>query len=232
MPTDVKDLSWNGFRKALASGDEAVPYVIHRLIGYPFFLAGVKLGVKANYMTVLSLLFSIAAAVLLLADGYLLQVYAVIFLNLGLAVDTIDGPLARHRKEASDFGAWLSALGLTIKTITIWSCLAIGVYWRETEPTALILGIIAVGHLFATYHLMRTNKTYDFYQFGHGAVAVTKTRRLGLEMGWVSLISLFALLDRLYLLLIVFAGIGAVPWSILILRAVQSYLHKDMDSDS
>ena len=218
---------WQAFKADLASGDEAAPYVVHRLVGYPFFLAAIKVGIKANYVSLLSLAFSLVAAGLFLSDIYLWKIVAVAFLNLGLAVDTIDGPVARRRGEASEFGAWLSAFGMTFKTIAIWSCIAIGAYLEKDEPIALMLGIVALGHFFMSYHLMRTNLTYSFYQYAQGAVGISRTRRMGLEASWVLLISAFALSNQLYLLLIVFAGVGALPWAILTLRAVQSYLNSD-----
>ena len=220
------------FRAALASGDEAVPYVLHRILGYPFFLVAIKMGIKANYLTMLSLGFNIAAAGLFLVDQYVWRAVAGVLLNLGLAVDTIDGAVARHRNEVSEFGAWLSAQGSVLKTVAIWSCVAIGVYLATEEPLPLILGIVAVGHFSLSYHLMRTNKTYTFYRYRNGALGLTRTGRLGFESSWIMLLSVFALVDQLNLLLIVFSGLGAVPWVVLIIRAVQSHLHQERDTDA
>ena len=223
-PGTAAHSTYQTFKSALSSGDKALPYVLHRWIGYPFFVSALQLGLKANHLTVLSLLLGIGGAALFLLDGYAWKVSGVILVNLGLGVDTVDGALARHRGEASEFGAWLSAFGVTLRTIVIWSCVAGGVYWREGEPLALILGIVVLGHLFMSYHLMRTNKTYAFYRYTDGAVGISKTSRLGLEAGQVLFLTVFGLLNQLYLLLIVFAGVGAIPWVILLVRAWQSHV--------
>ena len=227
-----KVTTWRALWAEVWSGDPGIQYEAHRWLGYPFFFLGVRLGLRANHLTTLAAVLGLTAAPLFLAGGYSWVVAAVALLNLSLAVDTVDGPLARYRNETSEFGAWLAALGVILRTIAVWSCAALGTYWRAAEPLALVFGIIALGHLFLSYHLMITNKTYSFYRYREGAVAAGQRRRLGLEAGWVMLLSVFALLDQLYLLLIVFAGLGAVPWAILIVRAVQSHLHQERDASA
>ena len=47
---------------------------------------------------------------------------------MGLGVDTVDGALARYKKQSSEFGSWLSVIFVTLKTNIIWLCAIFSVY--------------------------------------------------------------------------------------------------------
>ena len=229
--SDAETLSsWQEFKAFL--GPTRSMYELHRLVGFPLFAVSIKLGIKPNYLTVLSLIIGLAGAFPFLLDSYIWNIVGILLVNLGLAIDTIDGPVARYQNTRSEFGVWLSALGVTVKTIAIWSCVAIGVYWERGEPTPLILGIVVLGHLFLSYHLLRANRTYDFYKYAaSGSITFGSGRQVGLEIVLVGLLSLFALLSQLYIALYILAIAGAVPWIILLYRAVQSFMADESRPD-
>ena len=115
-------------------------YNLHRLIGFPFYVVAIRLGVRANYLTVLAFLFRLVAVVLLLNTNHLWRVAGVLFMNIGLGVDCIDGPVARYNKEVSNFGEWLAAQLVAMKWAMLWSSISIGTYFQTNDPKMLIFG--------------------------------------------------------------------------------------------
>ena len=97
-----------------------------------------KIGFTPAAVTILGLLVTIAGAALM-ATGYLF--WGAFTAAVGVALDALDGPLARKQGTASDRGAFLDTMSDRFGEIAIW--VGLSVYLRD-EPRLLVLCIVAL----------------------------------------------------------------------------------------
>jgi phosphatidylglycerophosphate synthase len=97
-----------------------------------------KLGVTPTAVTVIGLLTTMAGSALI-ASGYLF--WGAFVAALGVALDAVDGPLARRLGTASDRGAFVDTMSDRLGEIAVWVGLA--VYLRD-DSRLLILCVVAL----------------------------------------------------------------------------------------
>ena len=97
-----------------------------------------KVGFTPAAVTVLGLLVTVGGAVLM-ASGYLF--WGALTAAIGVALDALDGPLARKLGRTSDRGAFLDTMSDRFGEIAVW--IGLSVYLRE-EPRLLVLCIVAL----------------------------------------------------------------------------------------
>jgi len=97
-----------------------------------------KIGFTPAVVTIIGLIVTIAGAALI-ATGNLLA--GGLVAGTGVALDALDGPLARRQGTASDRGAFLDTMSDRLGEIAVWVGLA--VYLRG-EPRLLILCVVAL----------------------------------------------------------------------------------------
>jgi CDP-diacylglycerol--glycerol-3-phosphate 3-phosphatidyltransferase len=99
-----------------------------------------KIGVRPAVVTVVGLMVTVAGSVLI-AYGYLFA--GALTASFGVALDALDGPLARKLDVDSDRGAFLDTMSDRFGEIAVWVGLA--VYLRQ-ESLLLVLCIIALAN--------------------------------------------------------------------------------------
>lgn len=97
-----------------------------------------KIGATPALVTIVGLLVTVGGAALI-ATGYLF--WGALTAGLGVALDALDGPLARRLATASERGAFLDTMSDRFGEIAVWVGLA--VYLRN-EPRLLILCVVAL----------------------------------------------------------------------------------------
>ena len=97
-----------------------------------------KIGVTPAFVTIVGLAVTVGGAALI-ATGYLLA--GGITAAFGVALDALDGPLARKLDSASDRGAFLDTMSDRFGEIAVW--VGLTVFLRE-EPRLLILCVVAL----------------------------------------------------------------------------------------
>jgi len=97
-----------------------------------------KIGLRPTFVTIVGLAVTIGGAALI-ATGYL--VAGGLTAGFGVALDALDGPLARKLGTVSDRGAFLDTMSDRFGEIAVW--VGLTVYLRE-EPRLLILCIVAL----------------------------------------------------------------------------------------
>jgi phosphatidylinositol phosphate synthase len=97
-----------------------------------------KLGFTPTVVTVIGLLITIMGSALM-ASGLLF--WGALTAGIGVALDALDGPLARRLGTASDRGAFLDTMSDRFGEIAVW--VGLSVYLRE-EPRLLVLCIVAL----------------------------------------------------------------------------------------
>lgn len=216
-------LLWKKFWEACYTGDYMACYDLHRLIGYPFYYFGVNQGIKANYFTLLAFFFRFISCFFFISEIYVFRLIGLAFLNLGLAVDCIDGPLARYQKGTSKLGEWLASQLIALKTIIVWSSICYGTYISENDPNILLNGLIIIGHLFFAYHLEREKNRFKINQKGAVTYGPKKHNKIGLEFALDAIIFIFVALNQNFLLFEIMVYILAIPWLILFRQGIKSF---------
>jgi CDP-diacylglycerol--glycerol-3-phosphate 3-phosphatidyltransferase len=97
-----------------------------------------KIGVPPAVVTIIGLAVTIGGAALI-ATGQLLA--GGLVAGIGVALDALDGPLARKLDTVSDRGAFLDTMSDRFGEIAVW--VGLSVYLRE-EPRLLILCVVAL----------------------------------------------------------------------------------------
>lgn len=97
-----------------------------------------RIGVSPGVVTVVGLIVTIVGAALI-AAGYLFA--GALTAAIGVALDALDGPLARKLGTASERGAFLDTMSDRFGEIAVW--VGLSVYLGE-EPRLLVLCIVAL----------------------------------------------------------------------------------------
>lgn len=145
-PSDVRDTSRRWRRPSLcylsAGEEQSVIDLKGRKKAAPILepiAAGLaRIGVTPAVVTVVGLLVTIVGAGLI-AGGYLFT--GALTAAIGVALDALDGPLARKLGTASERGAFLDTMSDRFGEIAVW--VGLSVYLRE-EPRLLVLCIVAL----------------------------------------------------------------------------------------
>jgi len=104
-----------------------VNYVL-RPLSTPLAWFFIKIGLKANHVTYLSIIVSVMGGILLLSGNYFVAITGALLFNLFAVLDCVDGNIARATKKFSAYGEWVDALGgyITYTVVLLFSGLAIG----------------------------------------------------------------------------------------------------------
>jgi CDP-diacylglycerol--glycerol-3-phosphate 3-phosphatidyltransferase len=114
-----------------------------------------KIGLTPAFVTIVGLIVTIGGAVLI-ATGYL--VAGGLTAGLGVALDALDGPLARKLGTASDRGAFLDTMSDRFGEIAVW--IGLSVYLRDV-PRLLILCIVALAFSLLVPYVRAKAELYD-----------------------------------------------------------------------
>ena len=218
-----KKSTWDDFWEACYTGDYMVCYDLHRVIGFPFYYFAIKRNIKANLLTIFAFFLRFIACFYFVSDIYIYRIIGLIFLNLGLAVDCIDGPVARYQKGTSKLGEWLASQLIALKTIIVWSSVCYGVYLSENDPKVLLCGLIIIGHLFFSYYLLIAKYHFKIDQKGTVMYGNKKHNKIGLEFVLDSILFVFIITNQTILLLQSMTFVLAIPWVLLFLQGAKSF---------
>lgn len=89
--------------------------------------AAARIGLGPTAVTMISILFAVAAAVLFAAGGRPALVAGAVLLYLGFVLDCVDGQLARYTRNFSAWGGWLDTMADRAKEYLVYAGLGFGV---------------------------------------------------------------------------------------------------------
>lgn len=214
--------SWKEFWNHCYSGDYMGCYDLHRLIGFPFYQIAINNNIKANTLTVFAFLLRFISCFYFISENYNVRLIGLVWLNLGLAVDCIDGPVARHQKGSSKFGEWLASQLIAVKTITVWSSVIYGIYVSEYDPKILLYGLTILGHLFFTYYLLKEKAHFKIDSRGTVMYGRNKNNKIGLEF-ILDAILFITIISNYNNILQVLTILMAIPWILLFRQGYRSF---------
>ncbi|MFG3678850.1 DUF5941 domain-containing protein [Micromonospora chalcea] len=88
--------------------------------------AAARIGIGPTGVTMVSVAFAVAAAVLFGAGGRLALVAGAVLLYLGFVLDCVDGQLARYTRHFSAWGGWLDTMADRFKEYVVYAGLGFG----------------------------------------------------------------------------------------------------------
>lgn len=103
-----------------------------------------KLGIHPNVYTILGLLLSVTAGVLIALDYFL---YAIILLFLGSIMDFLDGNVARYLGIASKKGGFLDSILDRISDMAVLASFVIGQHVDVITGTIMIIASIMISYI-------------------------------------------------------------------------------------
>jgi hypothetical protein len=134
------------------SNDGFFSTFVLRKISKVFTRAALNLKLKPNFVTVVSFLVGVFAAIEFSRSNY---ISGALLLQISLILDCVDGEVARYTKQFSRFGAWLDALSDRVKEFMAIGGLAYSV--QDSVKNIWILATIAV--------ILQTVKHISDYDF-------------------------------------------------------------------
>lgn len=114
-----------------------------------------KIGINPAFVTIVGLVVTVGGAALI-ATGYLLA--GGFTAGFGVALDALDGPLARKLGTASDRGAFLDTMSDRFGEIAVWVGLTV---YLSDEPRLLILCIVALAFSLLVPYVRAKAELYD-----------------------------------------------------------------------
>jgi phosphatidylglycerophosphate synthase len=159
--------------------------VVLRPLSVPVAWLALRLGLSANAVSYLSVLFSLAGGVLFSQEGFVLPLWGAILLNVFSILDCTDGGVARTTKTAGPWGGWADAvMGFVAYTAVF---LSTGVYvFLRTGWWWILL----VAGLTSSANLL-TRVAYQIYKNIEGGTAhdsVSFERKLAENVGITGLL--------------------------------------------
>jgi phosphatidylglycerophosphate synthase len=194
---------------------EAFYNVLAALITPPFL----KTSWTPNQITVLSGLFGVIGAFLLVFQNHILLILAAVCIQLFAALDLVDGNIARAKKLQSVFGHWLDIFFDKLNDFLLISALTIGAYRAVGKEHVLLLGLGLMGLVFFIQFVMILNhtllkvtlendeKTNNYKRADGKRILLNLLKKLGQLLqrhfilghsAFLLLISVFACLNSLY----------------------------------
>lgn len=177
-----------------------------------------------NQITILCFVFSILAALFFATNRYPLLVLAAILVQIHFTLDVSDGHLARLKNMTSEFGGWSDGVVDKVSELFWYIGISWGVYLKYNRSIFLVLGIFVVLGNLMIHHISYLKKT--FLKAKTNIVYGKKAEHLLAKMGVVKsiywfleqwdvrayIITLFAILNRLEIVLVYFALDYNIRW--------------------
>jgi len=161
----------------------------------------VKTSLTPNQITVISGIFGIIGAILLMFPSRVSLILASISIQLFCILDGVDGDIARMKNMQSLFGKWLDRSFDKLNDFLLIIGFSVGLYLRTNDTYALYLGITLMGLVFFIQNSMLANKIFfdDIIRKSTGAKESSKAG-MGERFNYFSLKTIAKLIGRHLLL--------------------------------
>lgn len=132
------------YRGLTSPSDGWVDRVLSRRISRAVTRRIVGLPVTPNQVTTLHFALGLLAAWMIAGRGYLWGVLGALLLQLSVALDCVDGEIARLKFQFSRFGSWWDVVADNLVTVAVFAAIAAAAIPRLGGVTATRLGLSAV----------------------------------------------------------------------------------------
>ena len=202
-------------------------FVVRRLSRHLTYLA-LRLGLRPNEVTVISMALGIGAALLFARGDWGTTVIAALLLQVSLMVDCVDGEVARYTGRFTPVGAWLDGVGDRVKEYSVYAGLAAGYdVWAMAAAMLVVqvfrhhvdFGFAAEPHAAAgPTTALPTTLAVDGAMLGRRAVALSESTSARPALMWAKRVVIMPIGER-WLVISVASVIGGgrlVFWVLLV----------------
>lgn len=170
-----------------------------------------KTRITPNQISLFSLFLSLIAAGFFLLGDYKYIVIGSLFLNIAYIFDCVDGEVARLKNAQSRLGDWFDSVLDRITYFSIFVAITLGIYFTTKNPIVLILGLFAVPSVMMIGFLSAfRGLTSELIK--KSVLELNKKTFIGGGEMMVLLVTLGALINRLYYVLLIYAILGPLIW--------------------
>ncbi len=172
----------------------------------------VKTKITPNQVTILSIILGTISAVFFSFGTYPFLLAGVLFLQISILLDYVDGSLARLRSKASIFGEWLDNSGDLLIDFLVFLGITFGVYHQGFGATAWALGFIAIAIrflIFSSYSVTLLFVPFAKKMLQEGVERKFLKQFVYTRMTVLGLASLAAILNQMFYFLLI-AGLYGV----------------------
>lgn len=185
---------------------------------YRFLALGIarkiaKTKIIPNQVTIFSIIMGTISAVFFFFGTYPFLLVGVLFLQISILLDYIDGNLARLKSKESIFGEWLDNSGDLLIDFLVFLGITFGVYHQGFGVIAWVLGFVAIAIrflIFSTYSV-----TVLFVPFAKKILQEGKGRKILKQfvytrMTVLFLASLAGILNQMFYFLLIISIYGVL----------------------
>ncbi|MFA4855166.1 MAG: CDP-alcohol phosphatidyltransferase family protein [archaeon] len=171
-----------------------------------------KKGILPWQITLAAFAVALVGAGLFLFGQYPYLVAGVLLLQVSFILDCVDGEIARINKTGSPFGAWLDPTVDFYSTAAFMGAAAIGQYFLLNDAAFLIAGIPAVISFAMVSYMVSTRARYVEKSDLKPTVGISSKRRIGNRGLSMALITVGALTNQIFPLLLIFTVVWTGVW--------------------
>ncbi len=171
----------------------------------------VKTDITANQVTTISFVLALFASVFFAFGLHNCLVIGAIMLFISHVFDVCDGEVARFRDESTQFGVWYDDSTDLLKFAFTFAGLTYGLYRQTQDVGVIVLGSASIINI-ALFYYLRELTLRRLTKRPPPEMAVGKKYYLGITVPMVFITIFFALINRIYYLLLIGAILGAVGW--------------------
>jgi phosphatidylglycerophosphate synthase len=142
-----------------------------RPLSIPVTWIALKLGLKANTVSYLSVVFSLAGGLLFSWEGFWLPLWGAILLNVFSIFDCVDGNIARVTKSASLWGGWADAVMGFVAYTAVFVSSGVYVFLRTGWWPVLVLTAVTSSANLLTRVAYQIYKNIAGGEEAHGSVS-------------------------------------------------------------
>ncbi|MEJ2613631.1 MAG: CDP-alcohol phosphatidyltransferase family protein [Ignavibacteriaceae bacterium] len=123
--------------------EEFLDKIFYRPLGYVFALSSKQMGISPNTVTIISIIFGVAAGHLFFYQNMTLNIIGICFLIFAETLDSTDGQLARMTNFKSRFGRILDGFGGNIMFFSIYIHICIRVVIAGETSWIFLVAVLA-----------------------------------------------------------------------------------------
>ncbi len=136
-------------------------YTVHRKISIYITRFLLNFNITANQVSLLSIFFGLAGAVLLSISGFIFNIFGFLGFYFYYLLDRVDGEIARYRKEITLKGIYLDEIGHLIMHPLFFIALAINLFNLSKNPLILYIGFCSA--FFFCFLRVNTNLAFTIF---------------------------------------------------------------------
>ena len=171
----------------------------------------IRTKITPNNITTLSIIFGLISGIFFSFGNMLNLILGVIFSQLSLICDLLDGDLARTKKLTSEYGRWYDIIATKLFKYFIFLGATIGAYRISNNPLILIIGGIA---LFNITMISFISNFRSFFEFTKNYSELPEVKNLFIPFSFLTVIILDigAIFNKIDWVLWFFAVFGTLGW--------------------